>query len=57
MASYSKTGKTQSFQEASADLRMTPIGNFLPLPPEILQGRNLIMGKVTVSDMNTGKAI
>ena len=40
---------TQSFQEVLSELRATKIGNDLPSPAEILNGRSLITGKpVTV---------
>ena len=43
---------TRSFQEVLADLRMTCIGTGLPLPAEILHGRNLTIKVQAEIDIN-----
>ena len=44
----SKSSNTQSFQEILADLRITHIGMGLPLPAEILHGRNLTRAQAEI---------
>ena len=49
---FSKSN-TQSFKEVLADFRAMNIRNSLPLPAEILHGRNLLMKKATIVDYKT----
>ena len=45
------TATGRSFQEALTGLRAQPLGDGLPSPAEILQGRNLVTRKVTPVDI------
>ena len=48
---------TQSFQEVLADLRATQIGGGLPLPTEILHGKNLVTKASSVVDIKAIRSL
>ena len=51
MEKANSTGR--SHQEALSGLRAQPLGDGLPLPAEILHGRNLVTRKASQIDLNT----
>ena len=53
----SKSSNTWSFQEVLTDLRMTRIGTGLPLPAEILHGRNLTKKVQAEIDINAIRSL
>ena len=53
----SKSSNTRSFQEVLVDLRTTRIGTGLPLPAEILHGRNLTTKAQDEIDINATQSL